>query len=158
MKALNTASIAHKKLNIEVVKKRKTDASIKGERATKKPFGAPKRPPSAFFVFMEEFRKTFRENFPDNKSVSAVGKAGGERWMAMSESEKAPFVAKAAKKKVDYEKAKEEFNRKLNGNARRLRNLPNHRLRSMMRLSKKGAPSGCRDDLEFVVQGGILYE
>ncbi|XP_058217545.1 HMG1/2-like protein [Rhododendron vialii] len=44
-----------------------------------------------------------------------VGKAGGEKWKAMSESEKAPFVAKAVKKKAEYVKAKEEFDRKLLG-------------------------------------------
>ncbi|KAH7859492.1 hypothetical protein Vadar_001829 [Vaccinium darrowii] len=44
-----------------------------------------------------------------------VGKAGGEKWKAMSESKKAPYVAKAVKKKAEYEKAKEEFDRKLSG-------------------------------------------
>ncbi|KAF7141954.1 hypothetical protein RHSIM_Rhsim06G0161300 [Rhododendron simsii] len=62
---------------------------------------------------MEDFRKSFKENFPDNKSVAVVGKAGGEKWKAMSESEKAPYVAKAVKKKAEYVKAKEEFDRKL---------------------------------------------
>ncbi|KAL7185780.1 hypothetical protein ACSBR2_027692 [Camellia fascicularis] len=50
-----------------MVKKRKADASAKKEKASKKNSGAPKRPLSAFFVFMEEFRKSFKENFPDNK-------------------------------------------------------------------------------------------
>ncbi|KAL7185766.1 hypothetical protein ACSBR2_027683 [Camellia fascicularis] len=99
-----------------MVKKRKADANAKKEKASKKNSGAPKRPSSAFFVFMEEFRKSFKENFPDNKSVSIVGKAGGVKWKEMSESEKAPYVAKALKKKAEYEKAMEEFNSKLNGN------------------------------------------
>ncbi|GMP66871.1 hypothetical protein CsSME_00027053 [Camellia sinensis var. sinensis] len=92
------------------------DANAKKEKANKKNSGAPKRPSSAFFVFMDEFRKSFKENFPDNKSVSVVGKAGGVKWKEMSESEKAPYVAKAMKKKAEYEKAMEEFNSKLNGN------------------------------------------
>ncbi|XP_042388510.1 HMG1/2-like protein [Zingiber officinale] len=31
-----------------------------------------KRPQSAFFVFMEDFRKTFKEKNPNNKSVTTV--------------------------------------------------------------------------------------
>ncbi|KAL8120608.1 hypothetical protein AgCh_017686 [Apium graveolens] len=41
----------------------------------------PKRPPSAFFVFVEEFRKTFKK---ENPNVSDVGKAGGEKWKSLS--------------------------------------------------------------------------
>ncbi|GFY97493.1 high mobility group B4 [Actinidia rufa] len=77
MKGPKTTSIAHKKL---------ADPSTKKEKASKKNSDAPKRPASAFFVFMDDFRKTYKENFPDNKSVSAVGKAGGEKWKEMSES------------------------------------------------------------------------
>ncbi|PSS16153.1 HMG1/2-like protein [Actinidia chinensis var. chinensis] len=116
MKGPKITSIAHKKLVSEIVKKRKADPSTKKEKASKKNSDAPKRPASAFFVFMDDFRKTYKENFPDNKSVSAVGKAGGEKWKEMSESEKAPYVAKAMTKKAEYERAMEEFNRKVNGN------------------------------------------
>ncbi|MCE7766786.1 hypothetical protein GQL56_29620, partial [Pseudomonas putida] len=43
---------------------------------------------------------------------------GGEKWMAMSESEKAPYVEKAAKLKAEYEKTKEEHSQKpVNGEA-----------------------------------------
>ena len=64
----------------------------------------PKRPPSAFFVFMEQFRKEFKEKNPKNKLVSVVGKAGGDKWKSLSESEKAPYVAKAEKLKAEYQK------------------------------------------------------
>ncbi|KAJ0467787.1 putative chromatin remodeling & transcriptional activation HMG family [Helianthus annuus] len=40
----------------------------------------PKRPPTAFFLFMEDFRKTFKEANPDNKKVALVAKEGGEKW------------------------------------------------------------------------------
>ncbi|WMV18197.1 hypothetical protein MTR67_011582 [Solanum verrucosum] len=39
----------------------------------------PKRPTSAYFIFMEEFRKQFRELNPSIKSIAVVGKAGGSR-------------------------------------------------------------------------------
>nr|BCX99744.1 high mobility group B protein 3 [Zostera marina] len=106
----------------------KAKASVKSCRKTnnslvarKKPLkkdkdpNKPKRPPSAFFVFMEEFRVTFKEKNPKNKSVAVVGKAGGEKWKSFSESEKAPFIAKAEKRKVEYNKAMTLYNKKLAG-------------------------------------------
>ncbi|KVH92098.1 hypothetical protein Ccrd_005878, partial [Cynara cardunculus var. scolymus] len=39
-------------------------------KAVKDP-NKPKRPASAFFLFMEEFRKQFKEENPGNKSVAA---------------------------------------------------------------------------------------
>ncbi|KAK8948843.1 High mobility group B protein 2 [Platanthera zijinensis] len=53
---------------------------------------------------MEQFRKDFKEKNPKNKLVSVVGKAGGDKWKSLSESEKAPYVAKAEKLKVEYQK------------------------------------------------------
>ncbi|KAL7600784.1 high mobility group B protein 3 [Lactuca sativa] len=114
-----TATIAQKKLNPEATKKAKADKSVaKKEKASKKNPGAPKRPPSAFFVFMEEFRKEYKENFPDNKSVSIVAKEGGVKWKAMSDSEKAPYVEKAAVKKAEYGIVLKQFNDDLNENSK----------------------------------------
>ncbi|XP_019449523.1 PREDICTED: HMG1/2-like protein isoform X3 [Lupinus angustifolius] len=80
-------------------------------KAAKDP-NKPKRPASAFFVFMEEFRKQFSKENPDNKAVSAVGKAAGAKWKSLSEAEKAPYVAKAEKRKVEYEKNMRAYNNK----------------------------------------------
>ncbi|XAR61533.1 hypothetical protein NMG60_11015985 [Bertholletia excelsa] len=73
----------------------------------------PKRPSSAFFVFMEEFRQQYKEKHPNNKSVAAVGKAGGDKWKSMSEAEKAPYVAKAEKRKKEYEKKMDIYKKNL---------------------------------------------
>ncbi|KAK6116791.1 hypothetical protein DH2020_049421 [Rehmannia glutinosa] len=86
----------------------------KEKKAAKDP-NKPKRPPSAFFVFMEDFRKQYKEKHPGNKSVAIVGKAGGDKWKSLSEEEKAPFVAKAEKRKEEYERKMEAYNRKLAG-------------------------------------------
>ncbi|XP_071715964.1 high mobility group B protein 3-like [Rutidosis leptorrhynchoides] len=107
----NTATIAEKKLNPAATKSMKADKSTaKKDKASSKNSGAPKRPPSAFLIFMEDFRKDFKENFPDNKSVSIVAKEGGVKWKAMSESDKAPYVAKAATKKAEYGIAMKKHN------------------------------------------------
>eukprot|EP00252_Welwitschia_mirabilis_P026648 TRINITY_DN87_c0_g1_i2.p1 TRINITY_DN87_c0_g1~~TRINITY_DN87_c0_g1_i2.p1 ORF type:complete len:145 (+),score=47.39 TRINITY_DN87_c0_g1_i2:165-599(+) len=89
-------------------------AASKKARKEKDP-NKPKRPPSAFFVFMEEFRKQFKEKNPNNKSVAAVGKAGGDKWKSMSEAEKAPYIQKASKRKTDYEKSMAAYNKKQSG-------------------------------------------
>ncbi|XP_055812625.1 high mobility group B protein 1 [Solanum dulcamara] len=83
----------------------------KDKKAKKDP-NKPKRPPSAFFVFLEEFRKTFKKENPNVKAVSAVGKAGGEKWKSLSAAEKAPYEAKAAKRKAEYGKLLNAYNKK----------------------------------------------
>ncbi|KAL5557709.1 hypothetical protein UlMin_033920 [Ulmus minor] len=93
----------------------KKGGAVKPARKSKKPAkdpNKPKRPASAFFVFMEEFRKQFSKDNPNNKAVSAVGKAAGEKWKSMSDTDKAPYVAKAVKRKADYEKDMKAYNKK----------------------------------------------
>ena len=100
------------------VGKRKAAAKASGKgpakkgRLAKKDPNKPKRPPSAFFVFLEEFRTTFKKANPNVKAVSAVGKAGGEKWKSLSPAEKAPYEARAAKRKSDYEKLMNSYNKK----------------------------------------------
>ncbi|KAF3556104.1 hypothetical protein F2Q69_00015614, partial [Brassica cretica] len=53
----------------------------KEKKAKKDPY-KPKRAPTAFFVFLEDFRKTFKKEI--QIVVSAVGKAGGQKWKSMS--------------------------------------------------------------------------
>ncbi|XP_028770462.1 high mobility group B protein 1-like [Neltuma alba] len=91
--------------------KSRAKMSKKARNAKKDP-NKPKRPPSAFFVFLEEFRKTFKAENPNVKAVSAVGKAGGEKWKSLTTAEKAPYEAKAAKKKAEYEKLMNAYNKK----------------------------------------------
>eukprot|EP00249_Psilotum_nudum_P014603 c24908_g2_i1 orf=3-305(-) len=53
---------------------------VRKDRKAKKDPNKPKRPPSAFFVFLEEFRKTYKSDNPGVKAVAAIGKAGGDKW------------------------------------------------------------------------------
>ncbi|XP_022744527.1 high mobility group B protein 3-like isoform X2 [Durio zibethinus] len=129
MKATRSRAAARKDNNKETVKpvenrivgKRKAalqaDKSnqkrAKNETWAKKDPNKPKRPPTAFFVFLEEFRIIYKREHPKVKAVSAVGKAGGEKWKSMSNAEKAPYEAKAAKRKSEYEKLMEAYKKKL---------------------------------------------
>ncbi|KAL9306811.1 putative chromatin remodeling & transcriptional activation HMG family [Arabidopsis thaliana] len=109
-----------------------TKKPAKGAKGAAKDPNKPKRPSSAFFVFMEDFRVTYKEEHPKNKSVAAVGKAGGEKWKSLSDSEKAPYVAKADKRKVEYEKNMKAYNKKLA--LRKMRNLTSQFQRLTMRM------------------------
>ena len=113
---------ALKKIEDKKIAKRKpadkqSKRQAKKDKKAKKDPNKPKRPPSAFFVFLEEFRKSYKEAHPNTKSVSVVGKAGGEKWKALSEAEKAPYAAKAAKRKTEYEKSMAAYNNKQESNA-----------------------------------------
>ncbi|KAJ1411494.1 High mobility group box domain [Sesbania bispinosa] len=102
---------ADAKLAVNTKKGGAVTKPAKKGKAAKDP-NKPKRPASAFFVFMEEFRKQFNKEHPNNKAVSAVGKAAGAKWKSMSDAEKAPYVAKAEKRKVEYEKNMRAYNNK----------------------------------------------
>ncbi|XP_074558453.1 high mobility group B protein 7 [Curcuma longa] len=88
-----------------------TDKEKKPKKAKKsKESSGRKRPPTAFFLFMDDFRKSFKEANPANKSVSLVAKEGGEKWKSMSEEEKKSYVERAAELKAEFKKAVEEDN------------------------------------------------
>nr|BAA19156.1 HMG-1 [Canavalia gladiata] len=97
------------------LKRKGAGAGRKQSKKAAKDPNKPKRPPSAFFVFMSEFREQYKKEHPTNKSVAVVGKAGGDKWKSLSDAEKAPFVARAEKKKEEYDKSILAYNRKLEG-------------------------------------------
>nr|AHI15743.1 high mobility group box 1 [Carassius auratus] len=76
----------------------------KGEKKKRfKDPNAPKRPPSAFFIFCSEFRSKVKEETP-GLSIGDVAKRLGEMWNKTSAEDKQPFEKKAAKLKEKYEK------------------------------------------------------
>ncbi|CAN6863805.1 unnamed protein product, partial [Brassica oleracea] len=80
----------------------------KKKTTTNKDPNKPKRPPSAFFVFLDDFRREFNEaitNLCTNNLISQVGKAAGAKWKSMSEEEKAPYASKAESRKSEYLKS-----------------------------------------------------
>lgn len=115
LKPADDRKVGKRKAAIEPEKSSKLKA--KKVKGAKKDPNKPKRPPSAFFVFLEEFRKTFKKENPNVKAVSAVGKAGGVKWKSMSAAEKAPYEAKAAKKKAEYDKMLRAYNKKQESSA-----------------------------------------
>ncbi|KAG9129327.1 hypothetical protein Leryth_016623, partial [Lithospermum erythrorhizon] len=95
-----------KKKPSERRKPKLTEPKAKKEKKEKDP-NAPKRPRTAFFVFLDDFRKEFTEANPDSKKGSIVAKEAGEKWKSMTDEEKKPYSDKAAELKAEYDKAVE---------------------------------------------------
>ncbi|KAJ4982166.1 hypothetical protein NE237_033003 [Protea cynaroides] len=95
-------------------KKRKVNTNVKNEKSKEKDSDVPKRPAEAFFIFLEDFRKFYKEEIPENKRVANVAKAGGETWGLMSLEDKTPYFVEADKRKADYKKAVESYNKSVN--------------------------------------------
>ncbi|KAJ4832265.1 hypothetical protein Tsubulata_012209 [Turnera subulata] len=95
-------------------RKRASTTEPKGNKAKKEKKAnepkARKRPPTAFFLFLDDFRKSFKEANPDSKGVKQVAKEGGEQWRSMTDEEKKPYVDRADELKAEYKKALETDN------------------------------------------------
>ncbi|KAJ8281031.1 hypothetical protein GJAV_G00062580 [Gymnothorax javanicus] len=74
----------------------------KGGKRKKDP-NAPKRPPSAFFVFCSEHRPRIKSENP-GLSIGDTAKKLGEMWAKLSPKDRVPYDQKAAILKEKYEK------------------------------------------------------
>ncbi|KAL1420084.1 hypothetical protein MTO96_024613 [Rhipicephalus appendiculatus] len=86
----------------------------KREMAVYKPardVNKPKRPGTAFMLFMGDFRKEMAGKEPEG-GVAALAKLGGERWRGMTEEDKRPYVERQNEEKMKYEQNMEEYRRK----------------------------------------------
>ncbi|XP_006346666.1 high mobility group B protein 14 isoform X4 [Solanum tuberosum] len=75
----------------------------------------PKKPPTAFFYFLEDFRKEFQEQNPDVRSMRDIGKACGEKWKIMTYEEKVHYYDIATEKRREFDRAMTYFNKKKEG-------------------------------------------
>ncbi|CAL8307461.1 high mobility group protein B1a [Gadus morhua] len=64
---------------------------------------APKRPPSAFFIFCGDFRSKIKGETP-GLTIGDVAKKLGEMWNNTASEDKQPYEKKASKLKEKYEK------------------------------------------------------
>ncbi|XP_060191700.1 high mobility group B protein 14 isoform X1 [Lycium barbarum] len=72
----------------------------------------PKKPPTAFFYFLEDFRKEFQEQNPDVRSMRDIGKACGEKWKTMTYEEKVQYYDVATEKRREFDRATVDFNKR----------------------------------------------
>nr|GMD06533.1 high mobility group B protein 14 [Ipomoea batatas] len=93
-------------------RKRKTTS----KKVSKVDSKMPKKPPTAFFFFLEDFRKEFQEKNPDVKSMRDIGKACGEKWKIMTYEEKVQYYDIATEKRREFDRAMADYKkRKENG-------------------------------------------
>ncbi|KAK3764831.1 hypothetical protein RRG08_041250 [Elysia crispata] len=92
--------------------KKKKDDEVGGSRKRKagkdKDPNKPKRPQSAYFIWLNEHREDIKEEFP-GISVTDLSKKAGERWKEVTD--KSEWEEKAKRAKADYQVAMEEYNR-----------------------------------------------
>ncbi|XP_073016950.1 high mobility group B protein 14-like isoform X1 [Primulina eburnea] len=69
----------------------------------------PKKPPTAFFYFLEDFRKEYQEHNPDVKSMRDIGKACGQKWKTMTYEGKVHYYDVATKKRAEFDRAMADF-------------------------------------------------
>ncbi|XP_044497538.1 high mobility group B protein 14-like isoform X2 [Mangifera indica] len=69
----------------------------------------PKKPPTAFFYFLEDFRKEFQVQNPDVKSMRDIGKACGEKWKTMTYEEKVQYYDIATEKRAEFDRAMADY-------------------------------------------------
>ncbi|CAK6432859.1 unnamed protein product [Pipistrellus nathusii] len=81
----------------------KTYIPPEGETKIFKDPNAPKRPPSAFFLFCSEYRPKIKGEHP-GLSIGDVAKKLGEMWNHTAADDKQPHEKKAAKLEEKYEK------------------------------------------------------
>merc|ERR1719490_51077 len=85
--------------------KRKAKEGIK-----KKDPNAPKRPPTAYSIFLSENRAAILKSLPAGASpIADVAKKAGEQWSSLSAAARKPYEAKAAKKQAEYKTVMEEY-------------------------------------------------
>lgn len=66
-----------------------------------------KRPQSAYFLFLSDFRAQHKVDHPDQHiQVSEMGRLAGEKWKSMSEEEKAPYHRLSTASKAEYARQK----------------------------------------------------
>eukprot|EP01084_Bolivina_argentea_P136481 240360_1 len=100
----------------------------------KKDKNAPKRPLSAYFIFMGERRAIVRQKY-GNKSMTDISKLLAKEWRSLSLVNRSKYLEKAAKLKEDYKIRLEEYKR--SNNYKNYENKINETKKQMQTRSKK---------------------
>merc|ERR1712131_154223 len=98
-------------------KKSPTKTSTKDEKPKKerkrkpeKDPNKPKKPQTAFLLFLNKNRVSFNEE-AGTKNPGEIGKLASEKWKALSDADKEPFVKEAETAKAAYDIEIKEYNK-----------------------------------------------
>ncbi|EEF42681.1 DNA-binding protein MNB1B, putative [Ricinus communis] len=108
----STSTKSITKISNGVKDKRAKPKRISKRQIAKLDSKKPKKPPTAFFYFLEDFRKDFQKQNPDVKSMREIGKACGEKWKMMTYEEKVKYYDIATEKRAEFDKAMAEYIKK----------------------------------------------
>merc|ERR1711920_1170479 len=92
----------------EVGKRRADKAAKRDKRDAKrarKESGMPKRPANAYQIYVNEIRPDIMKKLPKGSTVAAIGKEAGERWKAVSATEKEKYQKMFEKNKIATKKS-----------------------------------------------------
>uniref|UniRef100_A0AAX7SE71 FACT complex subunit SSRP1 n=1 Tax=Astatotilapia calliptera TaxID=8154 RepID=A0AAX7SE71_ASTCA len=78
------------------------------EQKKQKDAGGPKRPMSAYMLWLNSSRERIKSDNP-GISITEISKKAGEMWRQLSKDEKQEWEAKAGEAKKQYDKAKKEY-------------------------------------------------
>ncbi|KAF5752753.1 HMG-box DNA-binding family protein isoform 1 [Tripterygium wilfordii] len=101
-----SVSLSEEEEGRKTAKKRKTTQKKKIDKFEAK---KPKKPPTAFFYFLEDFRKEFQEQNPGVKSMRDIGKACGEKWKTMTYEEKVQYYHIATEKRAEFDRTMADY-------------------------------------------------
>ncbi|XP_053735904.1 FACT complex subunit SSRP1a isoform X1 [Synchiropus splendidus] len=90
------------------VVKEKKERKPRKEKKQKKDAGGPKRPMSAYMLWLNNSRERIKSENP-GISVTEISKKAGEMWRQISKEDKEEWESKAAEAKREYDQAKKEY-------------------------------------------------
>ncbi|KAG2576063.1 hypothetical protein PVAP13_6NG003600 [Panicum virgatum] len=90
------AQVVEKTVEVTKSERKKPSKTAAANKDSKR-----KRTPTAFFLFMADFRKEFKAAHPDNKNIATVSKEAGEKWNSMTDQEVDQPPKRRRRRKVD---------------------------------------------------------
>lgn len=112
-----SSASASTKMNGKIVKHGESKRAVRKRKAKKTApridAMKPKKPPTAFFYYLEDFRKEYQEQNPDVKSMRDIGKACGEKWKTMTYEEKVKYYDIATEKRAEFDIAMANFTKRM---------------------------------------------
>ncbi|XP_034545974.1 FACT complex subunit SSRP1a isoform X1 [Notolabrus celidotus] len=101
-------SAKKKKVKKAKVVKEKKERKPRKEKKKQKDKGGPKRPMSAYMLWLNASREHIKSENP-GISITEISKKAGEMWRQLGKEEKEEWDTKAAEAKRQYDKAKKEY-------------------------------------------------
>merc|ERR1711990_515017 len=114
-----------------------TETNKKKRKVDKDP-NKPKRPPSAFLIYLNENRESIVETV-GSKNPAEVGKLGSERWKELPPDERTKFTDQAERLKQEYHKSMTIYNTKLE-NDKKSEKVEAQNNKSEVKISKVRIP------------------